>query len=495
MTPETFTLTDAAATLTDTDLDTIAQRLDGYPADAVGIALKNGLCHVLPHNTEAANENGVPGEFYPVALDANVKLLTGAGRAVVLFTETGDGWDGELVTAPAVETEKPTEPIAPTETEDMPTATKTEKKPSKNGTHKAPKGKADKALDAARAAADKTAPDAAAPAPKAKGKKGGSDPEKRAQRTATAFTVPKGVVREAGMEELTFDKRLQSRQTIFDEETVEAYKGKYQDDPKSLPPIRAIDIGEADAEARKVNRLVVWDGFQRGEARRRAGLKSIPVEVAPGTWDQAVRLSIGANSDHGLPRTQADLRKAFQRLLSNEAMLEQVLSEGVGNGGANRALAAAVGISKGYVSKILNALGLTTRGDKIVNLPKKTDEEADPVGPHERDGDPAGGLRVESKEAIRSRATGAILREMQMSLAALQRRTEALLERDDIKAMFRELANKFGIPIKRDENATEAPGEKTTIVVTEYWPAVDTPLAMLDELNDQYAKMNTTATN
>jgi ParB-like nuclease domain len=61
----------------------------------------------------------------------------------------------------------------------------------------------------------------------------------------------------------------------------------------------------------------VVDGFHRIPAARRAGLTEIEAEVRQGTQRDALLFSISANSAHGLPRTNADQRKAVDLLLAD----------------------------------------------------------------------------------------------------------------------------------------------------------------------------------
>lgn len=60
------------------------------------------------------------------------------------------------------------------------------------------------------------------------------------------------------------------------------------------------------------------DGFHRYFAARRKGDGSIDCEVQKGTQRDAVLYSVGANAEHGLPRTNADKRKAVTMMLEDE---------------------------------------------------------------------------------------------------------------------------------------------------------------------------------
>ena len=59
------------------------------------------------------------------------------------------------------------------------------------------------------------------------------------------------------------------------------------------------------------------DGWHRVLAARRARLSDIAADVRPGTLRDALLYSISANGAHGLPRTNADKRKAVALLLAD----------------------------------------------------------------------------------------------------------------------------------------------------------------------------------
>lgn len=59
------------------------------------------------------------------------------------------------------------------------------------------------------------------------------------------------------------------------------------------------------------------DGFHRYHAHRKAGKGSIEADVENGTIRDAILYSLGANSDHGLRRTNADKYKAVRTMLED----------------------------------------------------------------------------------------------------------------------------------------------------------------------------------
>ena len=60
------------------------------------------------------------------------------------------------------------------------------------------------------------------------------------------------------------------------------------------------------------------DGFHRVEAARKLDRESIDAEVLAGGERDAILHGTGANASHGLRRTQADKRRAIERLLRDE---------------------------------------------------------------------------------------------------------------------------------------------------------------------------------
>jgi ParB/Sulfiredoxin domain len=56
------------------------------------------------------------------------------------------------------------------------------------------------------------------------------------------------------------------------------------------------------------------DGFHRVEAARRTG-RAVLAEIRPGTRRDAVLAAVGANDQHGLRRTRADVQRAIKTLL------------------------------------------------------------------------------------------------------------------------------------------------------------------------------------
>jgi hypothetical protein len=64
-------------------------------------------------------------------------------------------------------------------------------------------------------------------------------------------------------------------------------------------------------------RYWLGDGFHRVLAARAAGLTELPADVRPGTPRDALLYSVSSNAGHGMPRTNADKRKAVALLLAD----------------------------------------------------------------------------------------------------------------------------------------------------------------------------------
>jgi hypothetical protein len=73
-----------------------------------------------------------------------------------------------------------------------------------------------------------------------------------------------------------------------------------------FPPVIVFDDGHD---------LWLAEGYHRVEANRKIGRETIVAEIKKGSARDAVLYGIGANAEHGLRRTQADKRRAVERLL------------------------------------------------------------------------------------------------------------------------------------------------------------------------------------
>jgi hypothetical protein len=124
------------------------------------------------------------------------------------------------------------------------------------------------------------------------------------------------------------------------------------------------------------------DGFHRVLAARQAGLSEFPAGVRPGTQRDALLCSISSNTDHGLPRTNADKRKAVLLLLADAKWSQWSDGE----------IARRCQVSQRFVSKLRKGASqngseikprLVKRGDTVyeMRVRKQTGQEATPDHP------------------------------------------------------------------------------------------------------------------
>jgi len=109
------------------------------------------------------------------------------------------------------------------------------------------------------------------------------------------------------LSQLRIDGGTQPRVAI-NEEAVADYAERLREGVV-LPPVVAFFDG-----------VVYWlaDGFHRYHAHRRAGRDTIAVDVHDGGLREAILYSVGANTEHGLRRTNEDKRKAVETMLTHE---------------------------------------------------------------------------------------------------------------------------------------------------------------------------------
>jgi Homeodomain-like domain len=106
---------------------------------------------------------------------------------------------------------------------------------------------------------------------------------------------------------IKLDGGTQSRAGI-NQQVIDEYAAAWQDGAK-FPPIIAFYDGE---------NYWLADGFHRCSSAKQANVTEIEIDVRQGTRRDAVLYSVGANSSHGLRRTNDDKRRAVSTLLSDE---------------------------------------------------------------------------------------------------------------------------------------------------------------------------------
>lgn len=141
------------------------------------------------------------------------------------------------------------------------------------------------------------------------------------------------------IEDIT-SKGLQIRCRLS-EETIRDYMDAVRDGAV-LPPVVLFNEGPGRP-------LYLADGFHRVEVARRLAQKTIRAEVREGGYAEALAFALGANSSHGLRRTNEDKRNAVRVAWENRKMLF-----GVDNPSA-RSVAEACGVSANFVSEQLSS--------------------------------------------------------------------------------------------------------------------------------------------
>lgn len=136
------------------------------------------------------------------------------------------------------------------------------------------------------------------------------------------------------IEDIT-SKGLQIRCRLS-EETIRDYMDAVRDGAV-LPPVVLFNEGPGRP-------LYLADGFHRVEVARRLAQKTIRAEVREGGYAEALAFALGANSSHGLRRTNEDKRNAVKVAWENRKMLF-----GVDNPSA-RSIAEACGVSNAFAS-------------------------------------------------------------------------------------------------------------------------------------------------
>ncbi|MGK3981178.1 chromosome partitioning protein ParB [Sorangium sp. So ce118] len=97
------------------------------------------------------------------------------------------------------------------------------------------------------------------------------------------------------------------------------------------------------------------DGFHRIEAYRVCEYVEVPVDVRKGSKRDAILFSKGANARHGLPRTNADKRRAVESLLQDTEWGQK----------SDRWIAEAAAVGKTLVLRMREEMRSTGRGDQF----------------------------------------------------------------------------------------------------------------------------------
>jgi hypothetical protein len=102
------------------------------------------------------------------------------------------------------------------------------------------------------------------------------------------------------IEEITLDDRTQQRAGELDENIIDEYADELENGKEFTPIVVYCDD----------EKTWLADGHYRYFAAKKAEKSVIDAEIRSGTLDDAVLYSCGANGNHGLRRTRADICKA-----------------------------------------------------------------------------------------------------------------------------------------------------------------------------------------
>lgn len=106
---------------------------------------------------------------------------------------------------------------------------------------------------------------------------------------------------------IEIDADIQPRAKGLDEATVERYR-EAVDEGEEFPPLVVYQ---------EAKRFRLSEGFHRAEAYNRAGKKDVECIVRVGGRREARLNACGSNSKHGLPRSNADKRRAVEMVLED----------------------------------------------------------------------------------------------------------------------------------------------------------------------------------
>lgn len=142
-------------------------------------------------------------------------------------------------------------------------------------------------------------------------------------------------VRQLRLVDLRVDGGTQPRAELSMERVVE-YRDAMKEGAK-FPPVTVFYDG-----------YFYWlaDGFHRVEAACELEYVKISAEIRQGTQRDAILYSVGANATHGLPRSNADKRRAVERLLNDAEWREW----------SDREIARVCAVSQPFVTKMRHEL-------------------------------------------------------------------------------------------------------------------------------------------
>ena len=128
------------------------------------------------------------------------------------------------------------------------------------------------------------------------------------------------------------------------------------------------------------------DGFHRVKAAAEAGQTTIQAEVWEGTRDDAFWMSLGANKDHGLRRTNDDKARAVKAALAAKPRLsDRAIADHVGVDHETVRKYRAVAASTGEIRQSAERTGKDGRTINTANIGKAAGATAEPSAPPDPD--------------------------------------------------------------------------------------------------------------
>ncbi|MEM9082801.1 MAG: ParB N-terminal domain-containing protein [Planctomycetota bacterium] len=146
---------------------------------------------------------------------------------------------------------------------------------------------------------------------------------------------------------LTLDSDLQCRAQMS-EPAVQEYAQAYRDGITLPPPIVFFDT----------KTMFVADGFHRVEAAKIAGIEELECDVRSGVRRDALMFALGANAQHGVPRTIADKRLAVEKMLDDPKW----------GGLSDRVIAGRCRVSHTFVQKMRKSRREGVQGGNVATL-------------------------------------------------------------------------------------------------------------------------------
>jgi hypothetical protein len=107
------------------------------------------------------------------------------------------------------------------------------------------------------------------------------------------------------------------------------------------------------------------DGFHRYHASKKVGFIDIDADVKQGTQRDAVLYSVGANTDHGLRRSNSDKRKAVLTLLEDDEWSQWTQTK----------ISEQCGVSQQFVSKLVAENPQSSYNNSKIKKVKRGDQE------------------------------------------------------------------------------------------------------------------------